>query len=254
MNDNKNDSLPWPRINEYVLLLSSASSKQELLHLAADGIGGMIPFDSSCGVFDIERRHICGIGLSEKANRSYNEYYRFIQLPFALPDGPAFPDPAFFQMRFHAFSAYANSEYYADFARPNGMEYVVATPLRRGRILMNLIRSRRGHGFTEQDAQICEIANTHLNNLYAIFEKLSASAACPPSTEEIRSRFSALSRREAEIGHYLCLGLTAPEIASRLFLSERTVEAHMAHIYAKLDVRIKRAAIELLARPDGERE
>jgi DNA-binding NarL/FixJ family response regulator len=253
MNDSKNESLPWPRINEYVLSLSSASSKQELLQLAVDGIGGIIPFDSSCGIFDMERRHIYGVGLSEKANRSYNEYYRFIQIPYALSDGPAFPDPAFFQMRIHTFSAYANSEYYADFARPNGLEYAVAALLPWGRIVMNPIRSRHSRVFSEQDDQICGIATAHLNNLYAIFDKLSASAACPPSTEEIRSRFSVLSRREAEIGHFLCFGLTAPEIASRLFLSERTVEAHMAKIYAKLDVRTKRAAIALLACSEGER-
>ena len=44
-----------------------------------------------------------------------------------------------------------------------------------------------------------------------------------------------LSRREAEILGLVALGLTNQEIADKLFISVRTVEAHRTHIQQKMD-------------------
>ncbi len=49
----------------------------------------------------------------------------------------------------------------------------------------------------------------------------------------------ALSRREREVAVLAVRGETAGEIATRLSISERTVETHLTGIYAKLDVRSK---------------
>lgn len=46
-----------------------------------------------------------------------------------------------------------------------------------------------------------------------------------------------LTNREREVADLVAQGLTNQEIASRLYLSRRTVESHVAHIFAKLDVR-----------------
>jgi DNA-binding CsgD family transcriptional regulator len=46
-----------------------------------------------------------------------------------------------------------------------------------------------------------------------------------------------LTRREREVARLALQGLTSREIAQSLFLSERTVEAHLAHAYGKLGVR-----------------
>jgi DNA-binding NarL/FixJ family response regulator len=59
----------------------------------------------------------------------------------------------------------------------------------------------------------------------------------PPSTHGI-----ALTPREAEILRLLVAGQTDPAIAAALFISVRTVEHHVARIFAKLGVHTRTAA------------
>lgn len=63
----------------------------------------------------------------------------------------------------------------------------------------------------------------------------------------VRRGPDALSRREREVAMLAARGETAGEIAGRLSLSERTVETHLAGIYAKLDVRSKSELIRRAA-------
>jgi DNA-binding CsgD family transcriptional regulator len=56
---------------------------------------------------------------------------------------------------------------------------------------------------------------------------------------------SALSPREREVARLAADGRTAREIAERLFISERTVETHLANVYAKLGLHSK---VELVRR------
>ena len=47
---------------------------------------------------------------------------------------------------------------------------------------------------------------------------------------------SALTRREREIALLVASGLSNRDIATRLFISKRTVDAHVEHIFAKLEI------------------
>jgi DNA-binding NarL/FixJ family response regulator len=60
-----------------------------------------------------------------------------------------------------------------------------------------------------------------------------------PMTEE---RPGGLSRREVEVLRLLADGKTANEIATDLFISKRTAEHHVAHIYTKIGVDNRAAA------------
>lgn len=60
----------------------------------------------------------------------------------------------------------------------------------------------------------------------------------------------ALTVREIEVLHLLSQDLSNPQIAERLVVSRRTVDAHLRSIYDKLEVRSRDAAIRV-AREQG---
>ena len=79
-----------------------------------------------------------------------------------------------------------------------------------------------------------------------------------PSTEAqgsnwvqgVQTAAESLSERELQVLRLLDSELTGPEIARELFLSHNTVRTHTQHIFTKLDVTNRRAAV-LRARERG---
>ena len=69
------------------------------------------------------------------------------------------------------------------------------------------------------------------------FTKLSRPALPPVSR-----RIKGLTARELEVLREVCVGATNRAIADRLCISERTVKNHMSNIFAKLDLKNRRAA------------
>lgn len=61
------------------------------------------------------------------------------------------------------------------------------------------------------------------------------------------SGLASLSPAEREVMHLASLGLTNGEIGERLFISARTVQTHMAHIFAKLGVTSRRQLVQAAA-------
>jgi DNA-binding NarL/FixJ family response regulator len=57
--------------------------------------------------------------------------------------------------------------------------------------------------------------------------------------------FGNLTRRELEVLRLVGLAHSNREIASQLVLSEKTVERHLSHIFAKLQVSSRTAAARL---------
>jgi len=65
----------------------------------------------------------------------------------------------------------------------------------------------------------------------------ATAAAAAPSSDE------GLSDRELEVLRLLATELTGPEIARHLFVSVNTLRTHTKHIFAKLDVNTRQAAV-----------
>ncbi|TLM75077.1 response regulator transcription factor [Pseudarthrobacter sp. NamB4] len=71
--------------------------------------------------------------------------------------------------------------------------------------------------------------------------------------QQLRNPEEVLTPREAELLSLLTQGLSNRELGQRLFISEATVKTHLAHIYAKLGVDTRAAAIATAIRREGMR-
>jgi LuxR family maltose regulon positive regulatory protein len=76
-------------------------------------------------------------------------------------------------------------------------------------------------------------------------ERLLAATRRPPTPG--RASEEGLSEREREVLRLLATELSGPEIASRLFVSVNTLRTHTKHIFGKLDVNTRRAAVRRAA-------
>ena len=64
-----------------------------------------------------------------------------------------------------------------------------------------------------------------------------------PSAKETSDRIGELTQREAEVLQLIGRGMSNTEIAGDLFISEVTVKSHIGHIFTKLGLRDRAAAI-----------
>lgn len=78
------------------------------------------------------------------------------------------------------------------------------------------------------------------------------SALAPVITSRLLDRMRApqisLSSREIEVLELVAAGRSNTEVAGELFISETTVKSHLAHIFSKLDVTSRTAAVSAARR------
>ena len=77
----------------------------------------------------------------------------------------------------------------------------------------------------------------------SITRRLVERFARPTPTRERAGRLETLTSREQEVLRLVARGLSNAEIAERLVVSEATVKTHIAHLFAKLEVRDRAQAV-----------
>lgn len=145
-------------------------------------------------------------------------------------------------------SEFRRSAIYADYYLHVGLEHAVAVPLLiDGRRLVSAVLNRRGLDFSERDCERLEVLRPHLAFLYGQANRHAAAPwvadATPllPNAAEVGPE--GLTPRENEVLYWLAHGKTDAEIAALLGLSPRTVQKHLEHIYIKLGVETRTAAV-----------
>jgi LuxR family maltose regulon positive regulatory protein len=115
-------------------------------------------------------------------------------------------------------------------------------------LMLSLLRNAIQHGVAG-DADYQRVASDRARRLLSL---AAAPAAGAPHPGQRRAAPSAepLSDRELQVLRLLDSELTGPQIARELFVSHNTVRTHTKHIFTKLDVTNRRAAV-LRARERG---
>ena len=125
----------------------------------------------------------------------------------------------------------------------------VELPLDRGRTLLAL-------GVAQRRAKHRSEARETLGEALALFERIGAAIWAERARVELR-RISgraatpgSLTPAEERVAALVAEGKTNREVAAALFLSDRTVEGHLSHIFGKLGVRSRTELARVAHRSD----
>src|SRR5919202_5954529 len=123
------------------------------------------------------------------------------------------------------------STFYALVAKPSGIEHELKLWLPAPPGHARFLELARGPGpnFVERDRALLALIRPHLARVRARWE--------------LRARVECLTERELEVLQLVAEGLTNREIARWLFISPATVRTHLEHVFRKLGVRSRAAAV-----------
>lgn len=238
----------WLRIFDYLAEVGAATDVDDLCRLAIARIPALIPVDPSAAFFSVKPSgaHYIreALALSQRDVDAHNDYYwRKTPLSPSTPLTTLVID----------WHDYRHLEFVANYLFPLDIGYSTGIyfyppGLPPSGFLIN--RPRRGRQLGKRERAIFFSLRPHLHNLYSIHAKMADLSERHLYAAEPAGDCRLLSKREAEVARLLCQRLSAAEIATRLLISPRTVERHIANIYEKLRVRNRRQLLlELLGRP-----
>ena len=145
-------------------------------------------------------------------------------------------------------SDFRASALYADYYRRVGLDQAVAVPLYAdGRTLVSIVLNRRATDFSARDCERLELLRPHLAFFYRYAcrqarqeEGAAASPLLPFAAQPMPAE---LTPRERDVLRWLAGGKTDADIGALLGISVRTVHKHLEHIYVKLGVETRTAAV-----------
>jgi DNA-binding CsgD family transcriptional regulator len=127
--------------------------------------------------------------------------------------------------------AFRRSPFYAWIAKPSGIEHELKLwlPAPPGHARFFELARGPGPNFVERDRSLLALLRPHLATVRARWE--------------LQARVECLTKRELEVLQLVAEGLTNREIARRLFISPATVRTHLEHVFEKLGVGTRTAAV-----------
>jgi len=141
---------------------------------------------------------------------------------------------------------FRRSPLYADYYRRIGIDCVLAMPVYQGQgWLVSWVLNRRGRDFSDRETALLDQVRAPLTRF---FQHTDWMARLAPSLRDA-SHAPALSPdvpltpREREVLRWVAAGKTDRDIAAIVGGSVRTVHKHLQHIYAKLGVETRTAAV-----------
>ncbi len=246
--------LPWDQINSLLLYGGAAADRSELLKRLIKGIGEIIPWDVGAGVFDRSIRCVACEGWDRRTFEQYNTYY-CSKVPFILYDEKGIARKGRDVVQWWRLP---DCEFVQDFSRPLGLHSGLS-PFRPAWALnISIQRSRSSQYFSVRDCEILDIVNAHMQNYLRLLsigegtdpiagktdEHSVAERQRSAAREALRSCFR-LSVREMEVIEGLCDGLSNRALAGNLYVSERTVKAHLSSIFQKMGCRTRMEVVAL---------
>jgi DNA-binding CsgD family transcriptional regulator len=130
-------------------------------------------------------------------------------------------------------AAFRETPLYNDYYRRIGIDHVIAVPLYVDRgLLVSFVLNRNGRDFSDREKALLDLVR----------EPLAALCRHALSRERALGALP-VTAREREVLEWLAAGKTDKEIGAILALSPRTVQKHLQHIYVKLGVETRTAAV-----------
>lgn len=249
-------SIPWPRIYELLERDEAPSGdSRDFLARVLRGVGAIIPFDVGCGITDSTSKYVASYGQTERAVGEFNDYYRHRLDFLPQPIANAFANGSDEELLPIPWQSFGRTEFVDDFCRSLHLGQTLIYFLPGSALSLTLHRKIGTLSFTEGDNHILRVLNSLINRRLRLYERAERAEGNAegraPSLGEIRSRFPALSAREAEVAFMSARGMMARSIAAEARLSRRTIESQLLSAYFKLGVRDKQALIAKLSAREG---
>jgi DNA-binding CsgD family transcriptional regulator len=150
-------------------------------------------------------------------------------------------------------AAFRRTAIYNEYYRRIGVSHVLALPVHVDRhMLVSFVLNRCGHDFTDAERDLLDVARTWLAAMYRNAIALDRATRTiealrrelgDRSGDAVAADSARLTAREREVLRWVGSGKSNLQIATILGTSPRTVQKHLEHVYVKLGVENRLAAV-----------
>jgi len=142
-------------------------------------------------------------------------------------------------------AAFRRTALYADYYARVGIDHVIAIPMHQSRrCLVSCVLNRAGRDFSDREAALLDQVRRPLARLLERGGwRRRAEAALTGRTPPKLALDVPLTAREREVLGWVAAGKTDRDVAAIVGISPRTVHKHLQHIYDKLGVETRTAAV-----------